>query len=97
MADDFCFSCLLAILSFLRGDRSLDGIYKKFGAIKIEIVGKIAEAVLEGLTYLYDVHRIIHRGAFHNDPVHPFRSLLCELATELLELTEVLSSLFAMR
>ncbi|KAJ9100018.1 hypothetical protein QFC19_005836 [Naganishia cerealis] len=24
-------------------------------------VGKIAEAVLEGLTYLYDVHRIIHR------------------------------------
>lgn len=41
---------------------SLDGIYKKHGAINIDIVGKIALAVLEGLTYLYDVHRIIHRG-----------------------------------
>ncbi|KAJ9106781.1 Dual specificity protein kinase fuz7 [Naganishia adeliensis] len=40
---------------------SLDGIYKKHGAIDIGIVGRIAEAVLEGLTYLYDVHRIIHR------------------------------------
>lgn len=44
---------------------SLDGIYKKIGAIDIEVVGKVAFAVLEGLTYLYDVHRIIHRGAFH--------------------------------
>ena len=42
---------------------SLDGIYKKHGAIDIDIVGKIALAVLEGLTYLYDVHRIIHRGS----------------------------------
>ena len=41
---------------------SLDGIYKKIGPIDIEIVGKVALAVLEGLTYLYDVHRIIHRG-----------------------------------
>ncbi|KAH7909232.1 kinase-like domain-containing protein [Hygrophoropsis aurantiaca] len=40
---------------------SLDGIYKKIGAIDIEIVSKVALAVLEGLTYLYDVHRIIHR------------------------------------
>ncbi|KAI0070619.1 Pkinase-domain-containing protein [Panus rudis PR-1116 ss-1] len=40
---------------------SLDGIYKKIGAIDIEVVGKVAFAVLEGLTYLYDVHRIIHR------------------------------------
>lgn len=43
---------------------SLDGIYKKIGAIDIDIVGKVALAVLEGLTYLYDVHRIIHRGKF---------------------------------
>lgn len=28
----------------------------------IEVVGKVAEAVLRGLMYLYDVHRIIHRG-----------------------------------
>ncbi|KAF9066466.1 Pkinase-domain-containing protein [Rhodocollybia butyracea] len=40
---------------------SLDGIYKKIGAIDIDIVGQVALAVLEGLTYLYDVHRIIHR------------------------------------
>jgi hypothetical protein len=43
-------------------DRSLDGIYKKHGAVAIDIVGKISEAVLRGLTYLYDEHRIIHRG-----------------------------------
>ncbi|RPD62389.1 kinase [Lentinus tigrinus ALCF2SS1-7] len=40
---------------------SLDSIYKKIGAIDIDVVGKVALAVLEGLTYLYDVHRIIHR------------------------------------
>ena len=43
---------------------SLDGIYKKIGAIDIDVVGKVALAVLEGLTYLYDVHRIIHRGEY---------------------------------
>jgi mitogen-activated protein kinase kinase len=42
--------------------RSLDGIYRKHGAVDIAVVGKIAEAVLEGLIYLYDAHRIIHRG-----------------------------------
>ncbi|KAI0032571.1 kinase [Vararia minispora EC-137] len=41
---------------------SLDGIYKRIGAIDIEVVALVALAVLEGLTYLYDVHRIIHRG-----------------------------------
>lgn len=41
---------------------SLDGIYKKIGPIDVDVVGKVALAVLEGLTYLYDVHRIIHRG-----------------------------------
>ncbi|KAG5645996.1 hypothetical protein DXG03_004598 [Asterophora parasitica] len=40
---------------------SLDGIYKKIGPIDIDVVGHVALAVLEGLTYLYDVHRIIHR------------------------------------
>ncbi|TFK52160.1 Pkinase-domain-containing protein [Heliocybe sulcata] len=40
---------------------SLDGIYKKIGPIDVEVVAKVALAVLEGLTYLYDVHRIIHR------------------------------------
>ena len=48
---------------------SLDGIYKKIGAIDIDVVALVALAVLEGLTYLYDVHRIIHRG----------RLLLCRM------------------
>lgn len=43
--------------------RSLDNIYRKHGPIDVPIVGSIAQCVLEGLTYLYDVHRIIHRGA----------------------------------
>ena len=41
---------------------SFDGIYRQIGAIDIEVVSKVALSVLEGLTYLYDVHRIIHRG-----------------------------------
>ena len=41
---------------------SLDGIYKRIGPIDIEVVGRVALAVLEGLTYLYDKHSIIHRG-----------------------------------
>ncbi|KAF8815254.1 Pkinase-domain-containing protein [Phlegmacium glaucopus] len=40
---------------------SFDGIYKKIGAIDINVVCMVAHSVLEGLTYLYDVHRIIHR------------------------------------
>ncbi|KAF7373943.1 STE/STE7/MEK1 protein kinase [Mycena sanguinolenta] len=40
---------------------SFDGIYKRIGAIDIKVVGKVAVAVLEGLRYLYDEHRIIHR------------------------------------
>jgi len=40
---------------------SLDGVYKRIGAIDIDVVAKISLAVLEGLTYLYEVHHIIHR------------------------------------
>ncbi|EPQ26579.1 uncharacterized protein PFL1_05900 [Pseudozyma flocculosa PF-1] len=40
---------------------SLDAIYKKYGPIPPEVCGKIAVAVVHGLTYLYDEHRIIHR------------------------------------
>ena len=47
---------------------SLEGIYKKIGAIDIDVVGKVALGVLEGLTYLYDVHRIIHRGELFRPP-----------------------------
>lgn len=41
---------------------SFDRIYKKIGPIQVEVVANVAMSVLEGLTYLYDVHRIIHRG-----------------------------------
>ncbi|KAJ7222175.1 Pkinase-domain-containing protein [Mycena pura] len=40
---------------------SFDGIYKRIGAIDIKVVGRVAVAVVEGLRYLYDEHRIIHR------------------------------------
>ncbi|KAH7100857.1 kinase [Auriculariales sp. MPI-PUGE-AT-0066] len=40
---------------------SLDTIYKMTGAIDVDVVAKIALAVLEGMTYLYEVHHIIHR------------------------------------
>ena len=49
---------------------SLDNIYKKIGPIDIDIVGQVAFAVLEGLTYLYDVHRIIHRGESKRSQFH---------------------------
>ena len=41
---------------------SLDGVYKTIGPIAEDVLGKIAFAVVSGLTYLYDAHRIIHRG-----------------------------------
>uniref|UniRef100_A0A0W0FDU7 Protein kinase domain-containing protein n=1 Tax=Moniliophthora roreri TaxID=221103 RepID=A0A0W0FDU7_MONRR len=34
---------------------SFDGIYKRMGAIDIDVVGKVAYSVLEGLLYLYDL------------------------------------------
>ncbi|KAG6901230.1 hypothetical protein C0995_014991 [Termitomyces sp. Mi166 len=41
---------------------SFDSISKTLGAIDICVVQQLAYVVLQGLTYLYDVHRIIHRG-----------------------------------
>ncbi|TFK26978.1 STE/STE7/MEK1 protein kinase [Coprinopsis marcescibilis] len=40
---------------------SFDGIYKQVGPLDAEVVGLVALSVLEGLTYLYDEHRIMHR------------------------------------
>ncbi|KAI4285682.1 MAG: hypothetical protein Q9185_001244 [Variospora sp. 1 TL-2023] len=40
---------------------SLDRISKDFGPVRVDVLGKIAEAVLGGLNYLYEVHRIMHR------------------------------------
>ncbi|KAI9653922.1 MAG: MAP kinase kinase (MEK) [Alyxoria varia] len=40
---------------------SLDNISKNFGPVRVDVLGKIAEAVLGGLTYLYSAHKIMHR------------------------------------
>ncbi|KAK5117009.1 hypothetical protein LTR62_006730 [Meristemomyces frigidus] len=40
---------------------SLDSISKNFGPVRVDVLGKIAEAVLGGLKYLYLTHRIMHR------------------------------------
>jgi mitogen-activated protein kinase kinase len=40
---------------------SLDSISKGFGPIRVDVLGKIAEYILAGLTYLYRTHRIMHR------------------------------------
>lgn len=39
----------------------MDSISKNFGPVRVDVLGKIAEAVLGGLTYLYRAHRIMHR------------------------------------
>jgi mitogen-activated protein kinase kinase len=41
---------------------SLDQVYKKTGNVSEDVAGKIGHATLSGLAYLYDEHRIIHRG-----------------------------------
>ncbi|KAF2274400.1 MAP kinase [Westerdykella ornata] len=40
---------------------SLDWVSKTFGPVRVDVLGKIAEAVLGGLSYLYSAHRIMHR------------------------------------
>ncbi|KAJ6505183.1 Pkinase-domain-containing protein [Mycena sanguinolenta] len=40
---------------------SFDAIYKRIGPIDVEVVGKVAVAVLEGQRYLCDEHSIVHR------------------------------------
>ncbi|KJZ78242.1 hypothetical protein HIM_02280 [Hirsutella minnesotensis 3608] len=40
---------------------SLDRVSRVFGPIRVDVLGKIAEATLGGLTYLYTNHHIMHR------------------------------------
>ncbi|KAI9735796.1 MAG: MAP kinase kinase (MEK) [Cirrosporium novae-zelandiae] len=40
---------------------SLEGIFKQFGPVRVDVLGKISEAILQGLCYLYEEHRIMHR------------------------------------
>jgi mitogen-activated protein kinase kinase len=44
-----------------RLSRSLDWVSRTFGPVRVDVLGKIAEAVLGGLAYLYSAHRIMHR------------------------------------
>ena len=39
----------------------LDRISKDFGPVRVDVLGKITEAIFNGLNYLYEVHRIMHR------------------------------------
>lgn len=41
--------------------RSLDRISKDFGPVRVDVLGKIAQAILGGLNYLFETHRIMHR------------------------------------
>ncbi|KAH8592693.1 kinase-like domain-containing protein [Bisporella sp. PMI_857] len=40
---------------------ALDRISQQFGPVRVDVLGKIAEATLGGLTYLYMAHHIMHR------------------------------------
>ncbi|KAG9252000.1 kinase-like domain-containing protein [Emericellopsis atlantica] len=40
---------------------SLDWVSRVFGPVRVDVLGKIAEATLGGLTYLYTKHHIMHR------------------------------------
>jgi serine/threonine protein kinase len=40
---------------------SLDSVSRNFGPIRVDVLGKIAVAVLNGLVYLYTKHHIMHR------------------------------------
>ncbi|KAH6665903.1 dual specificity protein kinase FUZ7 [Plectosphaerella plurivora] len=40
---------------------ALDRVSRVFGPIRVDVLGKIAEATLGGLTYLYSKHHIMHR------------------------------------
>ncbi|TVY30513.1 Dual specificity protein kinase [Lachnellula hyalina] len=40
---------------------SLDWVSRQFGPVRVDVLGKIAEATLGGLTYLYTNHHIMHR------------------------------------
>ena len=41
--------------------RSLDRVSRVFGPVRVDVLGKLAEATLGGLTYLYTKHHIMHR------------------------------------
>ncbi|KAF9046106.1 kinase-like domain-containing protein [Panaeolus papilionaceus] len=52
-------ACVSVCMEYMdRG--SFEDIYKQTGPINIDILGKVALAVLEGIVYLHDIHHILH-------------------------------------
>lgn len=45
---------------------SLDSIYNKMGVVPEHIIGGIGYHILTGLIYLYQNHKIVHRGNQRN-------------------------------
>lgn len=43
---------------------TLESIYQKNGPTEEKWVGKVAQQILEGLIYLFETHKIVHRGKF---------------------------------
>ena len=54
----------ISILMEFMNCGSLDQVYNKTGMVTEDVAGKIGLCTLSGLAYLYDEHRIIHRGNF---------------------------------
>ena len=52
----------ISILMEFMNCGSLDQVYNKTGMVTEDVAGKIGLCTLLGLAYLYDEHRIIHRG-----------------------------------
>lgn len=50
-----------AMVPLLIPNSSLDRVSRDFGPVRVDVLGKIAEATLGGLTYLYVKHHIMHR------------------------------------
>jgi serine/threonine protein kinase len=56
---------------------SMESVYKrvaeKGSSISENVLGKISEAVLNGLVYLHKMHHVIHRGIFSYPALFVFK------------------------
>ncbi len=59
----------LGEVALLMSPSSLDRISRQFGPVRVDVLGKIAEATLGGLTYLYIKHHIIYHVFVCENPV----------------------------
>jgi serine/threonine protein kinase len=56
---------------------TLDSVYQKTGPIPEKCVAKITSQLLQGLIYLYEHHKIVHRGISSSLDIKPSNILLC--------------------